>query len=158
MNAAQQSALEALMGRQLTLAEITAIDSLLDPNNRNDIAITDLINKGQVDIVGSIPVDDVFDVLYESGDYITLKSAQMAGNPVAALAFAALYDAKQIGKNAVNFALPTTIASLDQLEAAQLLSVAGRSALIARSTQKAIVKTVDEVSRALNIAENRMVM
>ena len=67
MTPAQQTALTGLMGRELTQAEIDALSPLLDPNNRNDVAITALINAGQADVVGSLSVDDVFDSLYQTG-------------------------------------------------------------------------------------------
>lgn len=158
MTPAQQTALESLMGRALTQSEIDALNPLLDQNNRNDTAITAFINAGQADVIGSLSVSDVFDCLYESGDYATLKAAQLAGNPEAIAAFEMLYDAKNIGRDKVNLALATTIAQLDALEAAGLLSQAGRLAVTAKATSKATVRHLDEVSRALNIAEGRMVI
>lgn len=158
MTPAQQDAITELMGRAPTMEEVTVIDQLLDPDNRNDVAITEIINIGQADALGSLTVEDVFDQLYESGDYMTIKSAQLANHPVAVMAFASLYDAKQIGKNLVNFTKPTTVALLNQLESAALLSVAGRAALEARATRKSRTKSVADVSLALNIAEGRMVI
>ena len=146
------------MGRALTQSEIDALNPLLDPNNRNDVAITQIINDGQSDIVGSLSVSDVFDCLYESGDYATLKTAQLTGNPAATAAFEMLYDAKNIGKDKVNLALTTTVAQLDALETAGLLSSVGRAAMTAKATSKSTVKRLDEVSRSLNIAEGRMVI
>lgn len=158
MTPAQQTALESLLGRALTLAETTAIDPLLDPNNRNDVAITAIVNDGMPSTSGSLSVEDVFDSLYVTGDYATLKAAQLANQPAAVMAFAALYDAKNIGKNQVNFALQTTTDLLDGIETAGSLSAAGRAALLARATVKATVYRVDEISRELNIAEGRMVL
>jgi len=158
MTPVQQTALTGLMGRELTQAEIDALSPLLDPNNRNDVAITALINAGQADVVGSLSVDDVFDSLYQTGDYATLKAAQLSGNQAAVIAFESLYDAKNIGKNKVNLSLSTTISLLDGLEAAGLLSTAGRAALTTAATTKAATVRVEQVSRALNIAEGRMVI
>lgn len=158
MTPAQQSALEGLLARPLTLAEIGDIDPLLDPNNRNDVAITAIINDGQPSVIGEMLVEDVFDVLFVSGDYQTLKAAQVANNAHAVTAFAMLEDAKRIGPGKVNLSLPIVSGTLDQLEIDGILSAAGRAALTARATVKSRICSVDEISRALNIAEGRMVL
>lgn len=158
MTPEQQAALSGLMGRSLTQAEIDSLTPLLDYNNRNDIEILAIINAGQIDVVDSLSVEDVFEALYESGDYSTLKTAQLSGNTAAIAAFEMLYDAKNIGKNKVNLSLQTTLNQLDGLQNAGLLSAAGRQALETRATRKAAIKTISDVSYALNIAEGRRVM
>jgi hypothetical protein len=80
-----------------------------------------------------LAVEDVFDSLYTTGDYSTLKAAQLAGSPLAVAAFETLRDAKTIGPGKVNLALPATVDLLDQLQAAGLLTQAGRDALTARA-------------------------
>ena len=91
----------------------------------------------------SITVDEVFDSLFQTGDYITIKQAKMAGNPVANFAFEILADAKNIGPGSVNFNLPATVALLDQLQAAELLSEAGRAALMDRAQKRREVSEFD---------------
>ena len=48
MTPAQKTALETVAGRALTDAEVTALDPLLDPNNRNDVEIARIISNGRV--------------------------------------------------------------------------------------------------------------
>jgi len=94
-----------------------------------------------VPVLQSIPVADMFDVLFASGDYATIKQAQMTGHPVAVAAFATLADARSLGSGMVNLSLPGTVALLDQLQDAQLLTTEGRAALISAATR---VTPVDE--------------
>lgn len=90
-----------------------------------------------------IAVEEVFDVLFASGDYLTLKTAQMQGHPAAAMAFAVLADAKALGPGRVNLDRAATVQLLDQLEAANLLSSDGRAALVAAATQPSVVTARD---------------
>lgn len=156
MTPAQQSALEAVAGRALTPTDIAAIDALLPA--RNDVQIAAVLTAGQPARQVSIAVEDVFDVLFASGDYVTLKTAQLAANPLAVMAFAVLADAKAIGPGKVNLASPVTSGLLDQLQAAELLSQAGRDALAARGIAPAEPIHYNRVSDALNVAEGRMVL
>jgi hypothetical protein len=159
MTSEQQAVLEAFIGRAITQDDVLAVDTyLIDPDNRNDVAVLNFVNSALPSQVGTLSVDDVFDQLYTTGDYVTLKQAHLQGNPVAALAFSALYDAKQIGKNQVNFAMPLTQALMTQLVTAGLMTAEGRQALETRATQKVEEVTLDALSRALNIAEGRMVL
>lgn len=159
MTPAQQTALESVCGRALSAGEIAAIDPLLDSNNRQDVQIAALLTAGQPDVTRSLRVEEVFDVLFSSGDYLAIKQAQMAGDPRAAMAFAVLADARSLGNGSVNLAMPATASLLDALEAEpRLLSQAGRAALAAAALQPAAVIPVEDVSRALNIAEGRMIL
>jgi hypothetical protein len=47
MNQLQQAALEGLVDRALTADEIVAIDPLLAPDNRNDVAIAEILSAGR---------------------------------------------------------------------------------------------------------------
>ena len=98
----------------------------------------------------SLRVEDVFDLLYASGDYVTLKQEELAGNPLAVMAFAFLRDAKQIGPGMVNLDAPTTVAQFDALQAAELLSQAGRDALNAAGWVAADPVRTNDVSEVLN--------
>lgn len=81
-----------------------------------------------------LDVEEVFDSLYTTGDYSTLKAAQLSGNPLAVAAFETLRDAKSIGPGRVRLNLPATSGLLDQLQAANLLTQVGRDALENRAT------------------------
>ena len=81
-----------------------------------------------------LAVEEVFDSLYTTGDYSTLKAAQLSGNPLAVAAFETLRDAKTIGPGRVGLNLPATAGLLDQLQAAGLLTQGGRDALTERAT------------------------
>lgn len=158
MTPAQQSALEGLLFRPLTLAEIGDIDPLLDPNNRNDVAITAIVNAGLPDVVGSITVEQVFSALRDSGDYVTLKTAQSSGNPLAVMAFGMLSDSKTLGDGKVHPGQPVMSGMLDQLVAGNLLSTAGRGSLVAMATIKSKTYHFNDISYALNAAEGRVVL
>lgn len=47
MTPQQQTALETIAGRSLTQPEIEQIDPLLDPDNRNDVAIAAILSTGR---------------------------------------------------------------------------------------------------------------
>ena len=140
--------LEALVGRPIVSPEIEAIDALL--SSRADVLIAELLTANQPAQTISLNVSDVFDVLFAYGDYLTLKTAQMQGDPVAAMAFAVLADAQQIGSKKVNVFAPATVGLLDQLQGAGLLSQPARDALIAKSGIPAEPINVSAVSDALN--------
>lgn len=88
---------------------------------------------GLVEVQQSISVEDVFDSLFTTGDYVALKTAQLNGNPLAVMAFATLDDAKHIGPGRVHLGLAGTAGLLEQLVSAGLLSEAGMAALAARA-------------------------
>lgn len=156
MTPAQQAALESVAGRSLTPDEYVAIDGLLPL--RNDVEIAAILSAGQPPEMVSIPVEDVFDILFASGDYTTLKTAQRSGNPQAVMAFDVLADAKNLGPGKVNLFAPLTAQLLDQLQQADLLTEKGRNALHDRGTIIARSIHYNTVSDALNIAEGRMTL
>lgn len=156
MTPAQQSALESVAGRTLSVDELNAIEPLLV--DRNDVEIAAIINTGRKSVVKSLAVEDVYDVLFFSGDYLTLKSAQLAGDADAVMAFAVLLDAKQIGPGTVNIQAAPTVALFSKLQSSGLLSQAGLDALTARATVFADPIHYNTVSDALNIAEGRMTL
>ena len=151
MTPAQQAALENLAGREFFLEEVAVLAPLVD--TRNDAAIAGALTAGQPLRRVSIRVEDVFDVLYASGDYVTLKQAELAGNPLAVLAVAFLRDAKQIGPGMVNLDAPATIAQFDALQAAGLLSQVGRDALDGAGWEPGYSVQINHVSDVLNRVE-----
>ena len=156
MTSEQLAALESVAGRTLSEAEITAIESVLDA--RNDVAIAAILNDNAPDVDVSIAVEDVFDVLFFTGDYLTLKTAQLAGDATAAMAFSVLTDAKTIGPGKVNLSASATVGLFDALEAAGLLSAAGRAALVEKGKQRPAAIPYSAVSDALNVAEGRLTL
>lgn len=152
----QRSALEAVAGRALSDEEIAAIEPLLV--DRNDVEIAAVINDGRPTITVSVAVEDVFDVLYSTGDYATVKTAQLQGQADAVLAFGFLQDAKNIGPGKVNLTAPLTVGMFDRLQTAGLLSATGRASLLERAESKADPVHYNAVSDALNAAEGRLVL
>lgn len=151
MTPAQQAALEGLMGRTFAETEVADIAPLVDA--RNDAAVAGALTASQPPRRVSIRVEDVFNVLYASGDYVTIKQAELAGNPLAVLAFAFLRDAKQIGPGMVNLDAPATIAQFDALQSAGLLSQVGRAALDGAGWEPGYAVQINHVSDVLNRVE-----
>src|SRR5574338_1427932 len=108
-----------------------------------DQAVADLLNAGTQLVTRPLRVDEVFDVLFASGDWVTIETARLGGNQTAVLCQAVLSSAKNLGPGLVDLAAPTTISLLDQLQQGGLISQAGREALTARasSTAPSSVKT-----------------
>lgn len=156
MTPAQQAALESVAGRALIAVEVEAIDHLLP--DRNDVQIAVILTAGQPDVRKSMSVEDVFEILYTSGDYITIKAAQLSGNSLAAMVLAGLKDAKSIGPGLVNLDAPQTAALCDQLQAANLLSQPGRDALESASMVRSAPIDYNAISDALNVAEGRLTL
>lgn len=148
MSPEQRQALERVAGRELSDADVTQIDALLPA--RNDVAIAEILTAGQPRRRVSIAVEDVFNILYVAGDYAVLKHAQMSGNPLAALAFAFLTDAKILGPGRVDLDAAPTVAQFDVLQDAGLLSQAGRDALDAAGWVGTAPIHYNAVSEALN--------
>lgn len=156
MTPEQKNALESVAGRTLTLDDITAIKPFL--LDRNDVQIAAILSAGQPDIRRSIRVEELFQTLYEIGDYVTIKSAEIAGNPLAAFVFAVLKDAKTLGPGVVNLDDTQTISLCDQLQEANLLSQDGRDALESLSMVRPQPIHYNKVSDALNVAEGHLTL
>ena len=156
MNAAQQAALEAVAGRALTAPEITNIDTVLAV--RNDVAIAAILSEGQPTRMVSLQVEAVFDALFATGDYMTLKVAQLQGNATAIMAFAVLDDAKRIGSGTVDLSAVPTQQLMSSLKSLALLSDTGYNALVALATVSGDSINYNAVSDALNIAEGRLTL
>jgi len=114
-----------------------------------DQAIADLINAARPSQMVSITVEEVFDALFSSGDYMTLKMAQLQGSSSAVMAFSVLEDSKRIGSGSVDLASPTTTGLLDLLQSEALLSQTGRDALITKAAKPAEQVTAADISRAV---------
>ena len=155
----QRQALEALKGEPLTAGQIAELEPLLNWDNRNDVTIAALLSAWRPDVLRSLPVQEVFDILFASGDYTALKQAQLAGDPRAVIAFGVLLDSRQLGSGMVNLQLQATTSLLDSLQAAPaLLTQQGRAALTTAATGRPAAISVREVSDALNLAEGRLTL
>src|SRR5574337_1176851 len=97
-----------------------------------DQAVADLLNAGTQTAVRPLRVEEVFDVLFTSGDWVSIETARLGGNQTAVLCQAVLSSAKSLGPGLVDLEAPATIALLDQLQQAALLSQTGRDALATR--------------------------
>src|SRR5574337_2091819 len=108
-----------------------------------DQAIADILNAGTETVLRPLRVEELFDVLFASGDWVAIETARLGGNQTAVLCQAVLSSAKALGPGLVDLAAPATIALLDQLHQGGLLSQAGRDALAVRasSTVPSSVKT-----------------
>lgn len=156
MTPAQQAALESIAGRDLTPQEYVDIDALLP--GRNDVAIAAILNAGQLPVMRSLRVEEVFGVVYSTGDYVALKTAQLQGHPLAVMVFSVLADAKNLGPGMVNLQEPATVDLFDQLQAIGLLSAASRTAFATLANVPPEVIHYNTVSDTLNIAEGRMTL
>lgn len=85
-------------------------------------------------VVGSATVEQVFDQLYLSGEYLALKQAQMQGDTDAVMAFAVLSDAKMYGPGKVAMGSPYTLGMFNALKAKNLITQSSIDALIALAT------------------------
>ena len=156
MTPAQQAALVAVAGRALTAEELSTIEPLLAWDNRQDVQIAEVINAGRPTVLRSLKVEEVFSVLFASGDYTAIKAAQLAGDQRAIMAFGVLADARNLGPGTVNLEAAPTVALLETLQAEpSLLSASGRQALTDAAAERVQSIHYTAVSAALNIAEGR---
>ena len=160
MTPAQRAALEALVGREITADEAAQLDTLLDPDNRNDVSIAALLSVGrwryadtrrmEVGFVGSYPGGPI------EGDAVlgTLERHAESQAPTARIVGRALRAMRV--EPGLNLGDPSLHAMLDLLAPA-VLSVQQVDDIkaMARVPHPVVVR---EVSRALNVAEGRMHM
>jgi hypothetical protein len=122
-----------------------------------DDAIASIVMSEMDTVKRSLTVQEVFDVLFETGDYLSIKTAQLAGDPAASLCFSVLEDAVKLGPGKVNLEAGATVMLFQQLVTAGHLSAAGVEALHALATEQrpaalrlfGQVVTAKEVSQAL---------
>lgn len=130
------------------VAADSALQTLATAGNHQRIA--ELLSERQPNTTRSLRVEEVFDVLFANGDYVTLKQAQLGGDGRAVMAFAALSDAKTIGPGTVNLSMAATALMLDGLQSAPaLITQASRDALAAASVARPPAITHEAVTSAL---------
>lgn len=173
MTPQQQNALETLVGRVLDANEITTIDPLLDSDNRRDDLIAGILSTGRVKIVSKMVSARGLAEKYNGGDpigaEITLQKLEGFVAYADALPAGSGNDTtKLIGKllnrqlgflnsDGLDFGSIPLRAMIDQFVAMSIITLTEADHL------KNIASTSDPisqetVSRALNIAEGRMVL
>lgn len=157
MTPAQQAALESLVSnRALSDAELTQIEPLLDPDARNDVAIAAILSAGrtkQADV--TIGIGDILNTLrgVGSGGGVFLDTLMALGAQDRDLFY--VYKLLEDGKLHIN--LPNVQEGLQQLAVAVPGLAPQIAALGALGIQPDPVQ-VSAVSRALNVAEGRMIL
>lgn len=151
MTPTQKSAIETVAGRAITNDEVTALDPLLDPDNRNDVAIADILSVGRTRPVPTeIGIGTVLARLGADGgawldalDTVGLQDANVRWSMVL------IRDGRfRIDMAESRAAMQTLATNVPEL-------AAGIAALLTLGVEPDPVPLV-EVSRALNIAEGRV--
>ncbi len=149
MNQAQQSALEGLISRSLTVDEITAIDLLLP--ERNDVAIAAILSTGRVKTQPTpIGIGTVLAVMAPSGGEF-LNALESMGASDANVKWAL----KMIEQSTFDVGHAVTRAQLEAFAGASPEMAAAVGALLAVA-EFADPIHYNAVSDALNIAEGRV--
>ena len=151
MNQAQQSALEGLISRSLTVDEISAIDPLLP--ERNDVTIAAILSTGRVKTQPTpIGIGTVLSVMAPSGGEF-LNALESMGATDANVKWAL----KMIEQQTFDVGHAVTRAQLDLFAGAAPEMAAAVGALLAVA-EVADPIHYNAVSDALNIAEGRVTL
>lgn len=167
MTPEQRGALEVLVGRALTEQEVATIDPLLDGNNRRDDLIASLLSVGRTEVYSRMTSARGLAELYPGGpagaEVILMKlegaAAALKASPDQALKVQGSLIARQLSflnADGLDFGSAALRGMLDQFVPSPLTEeeVTGLKAVATRPAPISI----DAVSRALNIAEGRMVL
>lgn len=151
MNQAQQSALEGLISRSLTVDEISAIDPLLP--ERNDVAIAAILSTGRVKTQPTpIGIGMVLAVMAPSGGEF-LNALESMGASDANVKWAL----KMIEQSTFDVGNPVTRAQLEAFAGAVPEMAAAVGALMAVAEVSDPIH-YNSASDALNIAEGRVTL
>lgn len=151
MTAEQLAALEACAGRPLTEAEMAQAEPLLDPNNRNDVALAALVSAGRTKVVPTeIGVGTILAALAGQGGVFldTLVAVGEQNRDVH-------WTMELIKQGRLRIDMPATRAGMQALAATVPQLADGIAALLQLGVESDPVPVLD-VSRALNTAEGRM--
>lgn len=150
MTPAQKSALEGIVERALTAAEVEQIDPLLDPDNRNDTAIAAILSAGRTRPVPTeIGVGTVLATLGAgAGEWLDTITAVGAANRDV------FWALKLLDRGVLRIDLEATRAQMRTLAGSVSQLSDGINALLTLGTEPDSLPVI-EVSRALNIAEGR---
>lgn len=151
MTAEQLAALEACAGRTLTEAEQAQAEPLLDPNNRNDVALAALVSAGRTRAVHTeIGVGTILAALAGQGGVFldTLVSVGEQNRDVH-------WTMELIKQGRLRIDMPATRAGMQALAAAVPQLADGIAVLLQIGVEPDPVPVL-AVSKALNAAEGRM--
>lgn len=151
MTPAKLAALEACAGRALTEAEQAQAEPLLDPNNRNDVALAALVSVGRTKVMPTeIGVGTILATLAGSGGVFldTLVQVGESNRDV-------YWTMDLIRQGRLRIDMPATRAGMQALAQAVPALADGIAALLQLGVAPDPVPVLD-VSRALNVAEGRM--
>ena len=151
MTDAQLAALEACAGRVLTDDERKAAEPLLDPENRNDVALAALVSVGRAKPVPTeIGVGTILASMAGSGGVFldTLAAVGEQNRDVH-------WTMDLIRQGRLRIDMPATRAGMQALAQAVPQLADGIAALLTLGVTNDPVP-VGDVSRALNVAEGRM--
>lgn len=151
MTPAQKSALEGIVERALTTAEVEQIDPLLDPDNRNDTAIAAILSVGRTRPVPTeIGIGTVLAKLGAGGGAF-LDALEQIGQQDANVKWSMVL----IRDGRFRIDMTESRAAMQALANQVPDLAAGIAALLTLGTEPDPYPLID-VSRALNIAEGRM--
>lgn len=152
MSPEQQSALQAVVGRELTPDELMQVEPHIQYNSRNDVAIAAILSVGRTKLVSrNIGPGDIIDAIgFESGNVLL---DEVYSNPMFRHIKPELVDRN------LDISRPLTISSLDMLVQAGLPGFTQAHADILKSLAIAPDPiNFNVVSDALNIAEGRVTL
>lgn len=159
MTPEQQTALESLVARALTAEEIAQIDPLLDPDNRNDVAIAGALSVGRTAVVSQFVSERGILERYPHGPVeadaliTALEAFGATAHPMASIVRRALKFLAQ--PEGLDLGSPATQGLIDQLAAGGVLTTTQRDGLRTMATAAAPID-INDLSRALNTAEGRI--
>lgn len=147
----QRAALEQIVGRALTAAEIEAIEPLLE--ERNDVQIAGVLSTGRVQILPTpIGIGTVLAVMAPAGgDFLNALEALGAQDANVKWALA------MIKQGTFDVGHPVTRAQLQAFAEATPAMAAGIAALLAVAERTHPIH-YNTVSDALNVAEGRLTL
>lgn len=159
MTPAQQTALESLVDRPLTPAEITSIDPHLDANTRNDRAIAEILSIGRSSIRSNVIGELRFLTAYSAG----LAAADTVLGKLETHAAAILPLSRIVkrllrlltGNTGLDMGNPAVRAVFDSLTADGIITVEEGTTIKLMGEFSAPIH-YNEVSRVLNTAEGRL--
>lgn len=153
MTPAQQTALEAVAGHALTAEELAECDQHLDPDARNDVALTEIVSRRRPVVYApvQIGIGTVLATLGPgAGAWLDAITA------VGAVNRDVYWALKLLDRGVLEMHNPATRTQMAALAAAVPDLAAGLNALLALSKATPNPVDISALSRALNVAEGRM--
>lgn len=151
MNAAQQSALEGLLGKALSASDITTLDPYVAA--RNDVAIADYLSNGRVK-VGKVEIADIQARLQSTGEWWVIKATAADSSSPQFQAANVVMDVATARYTNVDFTLPLVGQKFGELVAGGQMSQATLDSLNGLASSPDPIH-YNQVSDALNVAEGR---